>query len=49
MEFEEWFDTAYPKEEWSPSLQLVRLTLKEVAEKAWIIARQELAKEMAKQ
>ena len=36
MTFEEWFDREYPENDFAPHMNIIRLSLKEVAHKAWI-------------
>ena len=36
MTFEEWFDQEYPESNFAAHMQVIRLSLKEVAHKAWI-------------
>ena len=36
MTFEEWFDKEYPESDFASHMQIIRLSLKEVAHKAWI-------------
>lgn len=36
MTFEEWFDKEYPESDFASHMQIIRLSLKEVAYKAWI-------------
>ena len=38
MTFDEWFDEQYPESEFSDSMKIIRLSLKEVAEKSWKFA-----------
>jgi len=39
MTFDEWFDEQYPRSDFADHMQIIRISLKEVAQKAWEASR----------